>query len=313
MTADSCYICHSKIPNHQSFFGKGDRKICLNCYRSYPKCKKCGTPSKNLRSDFGEENICSTCIEKLSQRKSVPCFLCEESIWPNMSRYEGHGHSICQKCFTDAKHRCFFCGFPDVIPDSMENTPYCEFCKPELVFKKEDLSSLLPPIKSFLNHFAINHFDFSSTTFTTSKQLLPLQGLKSDCKIQSFEELIKQAYPVYQLKGRFYIVGPISKQWVLPLLAIQLSVAHFCKQYHLDHLSGDTPFHSYLQGWCHYIGYFMAKTLQYKTQTKTLEKFPGNSFKGDFLKFLAMSEFRPPKEMIQHSLVTIESFYKRYL
>lgn len=313
MAQDLCHICRTAIPSNQSFFEQHGIKVCLNCFRTSPKCSKCGLPSKDLRSAFGAENICEFCVKTVSSRKSEKCFLCEKDIWPNMSRYEDHGKSVCQTCFKDAKRRCFFCGFPEVESSSLSETPCCRFCSDKLISTNGDISQFISPLKSFLSHFKISYPNFDSLIHVNWNLILGMQMEQDKIgNIKNFKELMQVCYPIYHLKGKIYILKQIPSQWLLPLLATQVSSAYYCQKFGLNHLKGETPFHTYLQGWCHYIGYFTAKTLKYAEVAKAFEKFPQNS-RGDFLKFQAMSEFRSPKEMIEIAISTIVQFHKRYI
>ena len=314
MTKELCHICNSEIPANQSFFEQYGLKVCLNCFRNTPKCTKCGLPSKKLKTAYGVENICEYCLKKFSSRKSEKCFLCGKDIWPDMSRYEDHGKSVCQICFKDAVKRCFFCGFPKVDLSSSSETAYCEFCKDNIISKNDDISQFISPLKSFLAHFKVTSPDLKNLLHVNWNLILGMQLEQNRAgSIKNFNDLLQKCYPIYHLKGKIYVLNQIPSKWLLPLIAIQASSAYYCQKFKLNHLKGDTPFHTYVRGWCHYIGYFTAKTLKYSEIAKTLEKFPQNESKGDFQKFLGMSEFRAPKEMIEIAIPTIVQYYKRYL
>lgn len=313
MASDNCHICHRKIPQNQSFYEKDQTKVCLSCYQTTPKCSKCGMPSTTLQSAYGMNNLCKTCVDKYSSRKSETCYICQKKIWPDMSRYEDHGTSICQTCFKDAPQRCFFCGFPKTISSFPSESPYCEFCHTSLISKENGVQSFLTPLKSFLPYFKVSIPDQLEIIHTNWNLILGMQISDQVENIHSFSILMQNCYPIYYLKEKIYIPSLIPSIWVLPLLSIQISAAYYCNIYQLNHLKGNTPFHTYLQGWCHYIGYFTALRLKSSVVKTSLSKFPAYEHSGEFNKFLAMGEYRKPKELISHVTQTISQYHKRYM
>ena len=83
--------------------------------------------------------------------------------------------------------------------------------------------------------------------------------------------------------------------------------------YDLEHLQGSGPFQQLARGWSHYISYSTAKILNYQKVIKVLARFPEGDAVGNFPKFLAMSEYRKPKDIISFAQDQLSTFAQRYL
>ena len=55
------------------------------------------------------------------------------------------------------------------------------------------------------------------------------------------------------------------------------------------------------------------KALKYEKPAKTLSRWPESSLPGNFQKFLAMSEFRNPMEIVEYAHQSLDDFARRYL
>ncbi len=314
MSEDLCYLCGNPIPSGQSFYEDHDQKVCLNCFRTTKRCGKCQFPSNHLRMVDGFGMVCEFCYSDFTEEKSLTCYLCEAKIWSNASYYSDHGKEVCQNCFKNAVIRCFTCRFPHVVEKVSGQGGVCEFCKEVNLTSKSDIGPLLVPLQKFLKGYGHEVRKTPTLLWVNWKLIMGMQlGEHSSPKIKFFDEFVKQCYPVYQLKGLFYVIPSIPQQWFMPFMAGQLTAADLCKKYNVPHLKGNSPFLEMARGWCHWITYSTARVLKQEQVAKSISRWPESSLSGNFSKFLAMSEFRKPKELVVFAHQNLKEYAGKYL
>lgn len=314
MSQEHCYICEKPIPSGQSFYEDHHVKVCLSCFRTSKRCLQCRFPSRSLVHIPGFGDVCEFCESSFSKDSDMICYICNTQIWKNASFYSGHGKKVCQKCFSEAKSRCFSCRFPAVEGEIIGLGDICRFCRKDNIDKRTDLNptiqSMIPFLKSH-QHAVVAPIDFHWLDW---RVILGMQiGEQGGQPISSFDDLIRFGYPIIYLKERFYIIPSLPQRWFIVFMTGQLAAADICQSYHLHHLLDNAPFQQLARGWCHWISVNTAKTLKYKNIAKTLGRFPQNSIPGLFSKFQAMSEFRKNKEIIQFAQKNLKKYAQTYL
>lgn len=311
---DTCYLCQKPITGGQSFYEDHGEKICIACFRNTPRCQKCKFPSQQLRKVDGFGQVCEFCYESFAQEEGMFCYLCHGKIWSNASHYADHGKVVCQQCFKDAKIRCFSCRFPHVVESIPGQGGVCEFCIDTNLNKNSQLKSMFKPLQSFLSKFGHSIDADPKLLWVNWKLVLGMQQESPDTiVITFFDELVRYCYPVYYMKGIYYVIPSIPRQWFMPYMAGQMVAADICRKYDLFHLRGSSPFLDMARGWCHWVSYYTAKTLKYEKPKKTIARWPESKLPGNFQKFLAMSDFRSPTEIVEYAHKTLADYAKRYL
>lgn len=313
MPQELCHTCKNPLPAGQSFYEDHGVKVCLTCFRTVPKCQRCRFPSKSLKRVEGYGNVCEFCEDSFADESGMVCYLCQKKIWPGVSYYEDHGQKVCQNCFKDAKIRCFTCRFPRIQETVFGLGGICQFCQKGNLSKKTDLNPLLQPLIPFIKRYNHKLISPLNIQWFDWKLILGMQVGERQYEIKFFNELIRYCYPVYFLKERMYVIPSIPQQWFMPYMAGQLVAADLCKKYSLSHLQGDSPFHQLARGWCHWVAYMTARVLKYKKIAKFLSRFPESDLVGTFPKFLAMTEYRNPKEVIDFAQKNLKDYGRKYL
>ncbi len=314
MSEENCYLCESILPKGQSFFEGHDQKVCLKCFQTTQRCKKCGFPSNAQEYVDGYGQVCEFCQKELKKDAGLNCFICQKQIWETMSHYADYGKVVCQSCFKDAKTRCYFCRFPKTIKFVQGVGGVCEFCKDGLIDIDSDIDSITKPLLSFVNQhgFSINKLPaFKWVSVVTLLNHQPDSSTQSE--IRFFDEMMRYYYPLIHEDGTLNSLAVVPQKWFMALFAGQMANLEICQKYHLQHLKDIGPFFELARGWSHYISYSVAKTLKYDKVVKSLARFPENDLMGSFPKFLAMSEYRKPSELINFAQEQIHSFASRYL
>ena len=313
MSDDLCYLCTKEIASGQSFYEDHGVKVCMSCFRNTKRCQKCKFPSQQLLKVDGFGQVCEFCYPAFNEEQGMTCFLCNGKIWSNASHYADHGKVVCQSCFKEVKERCFTCRFPKVVEKVSGQGGVCEFCIESNLTSKSDLQGFLKPLQAFIQRFNYEVSLKPNLLWVDWKLVLGMQQDKpQDIRLTFFDEFVRYAYPVYYLKGLFYVIPSIPRQWFMPYMAGQLVAADLCKQYDLFHLRGDSPFLEMARGWCHWVAYNTAKTLKYDKVARTLKRWPESSLPGSYPKFLAMSEFRKHGEIVDFAHSNLKNFAKKY-
>lgn len=316
MSEDICYLCGKAIPSGQSFYEGHDQKVCLTCFRSTKRCVKCQFPSNHLKMVDGFGTVCEFCYQGFSKEKEkgMTCYLCNTKIWSNASFYSGQGKKVCQNCFKKAAVRCFSCRFPHVVEKVSGLGGICEFCKEVNLTSQSNIEPLFVPLRKFLIGYGHDVKKKPTLLWVHWKLILGMQQDElSEQKIKFFDDLIRYCYPVYQLKNVFYVIPSIPQQWFMPFMAGQLVAADLCGKYKLSHLKGNSPFQELARGWCHWIAYCTATVLKQDKVAKSISRWPESSMSGNFSKFLAMSEFRKPKEIVVFAHQNLKEYAGKYL
>ena len=314
MSSEPCYLCKNPLPSAQSFYEDHGKKVCLKCFQSTARCRRCRFPSKSLKAIESHGMVCEFCQEVLLKDTGLSCYLCEKKIWAAMSHYADHGKTVCQECFKNTKIRCFFCRFPNTQEMVSGVGGICEFCIDQMVSQKSDLSPLMQPLRVFLQQHGHSLGEIPEIKWLDWKLIMGMQ-LETPPKVEVkfFDELVYLISPVYYLKGKLYCMPRIPQPWFMSALAGQLVAWELCQKYHLDHLQGSGPFQQLARGWSHYISYSTAKILNYQKVIKVLARFPEGDAVGNFPKFLAMTEYRKPKDIISFAQKELSTFAQRYL
>jgi len=314
MSNDLCYSCGNPIKGGQSFYEDHNVKVCISCFRNAKRCQKCKFPSNHLKKMDGFGEVCEFCFSSFAQEEGMTCYLCNGKIWSSASHYSDHGKEVCQSCFKDAKIRCFTCRFPHVVETISGHGGVCEFCVDKNLTKGSDLKSMLAPLQSFIGKFGHEVDTKPNLLWVNWKLVMGMQqDNPNDIIITFFDELLRYCYPVFHLKGIYYVIPSIPRQWFMPYMAGQMIAADICKKYDLFHLRGNSPFLEMARGWSHWVAYSTAKTLKYEKPAKMISRWPESSLPGNFQKFLAMSEFRSPMEIVEFAQQNLADFAKKYL
>lgn len=314
MSQDHCYLCKKDIAPGQSFYEDHSVKVCISCFRSAERCRKCRFPSHNLKKVDGFGSVCEFCLPEFEKDEGMTCYMCNGKIWSGASHYEDHGKVICQSCFKDATVRCFTCRFPKIKYEIKGHGGVCEFCDKTNLTRESNLEPFLKPLQTFLHRFGHEVGTRPNLLWINWKLILGMQLEKpNEIAITFFDELVRHCYPVYYLKGLFYIVPSIPRQWFMPFMASQMVAADLCKKFDLFHLRGNSPFYEMARGWCHWVAYSTAKTLKYDRVAKTISRWPESNLPGNFSKFLAMSEYRKSPEIVEFAQQNIKQYAKKYL
>ncbi|MCP4752694.1 MAG: hypothetical protein GY866_17545 [Proteobacteria bacterium] len=307
-------MCSNPLPEGQSFYEDHGVKVCLACFRTAKRCQRCRFPSNSLREMSGYGFVCEFCEDSVAEESGMTCFVCQAKIWSGASHYADHGKVVCQNCFKDAKVRCFTCRFPHIDGTIVGLGGICRFCRKGNIGRAADLNPLLKPLNGLLKnhkHRVVSPVDIQWLDWRV------ILGMQMDdmrvLNVKFFDELIRHCYPVFYLKEKFYVIPSIPQQWFLTYMSGQLAAADLCQKYDLPHLLGNSPFHLLARGWCHWISYNTARLLKFKKAVKFLDRFPESELSGDSSKFVAMTEFRKPKEIIDFGQQNLKKFAKKYL
>lgn len=299
------------MPEGQSFYEDHGVKVCLSCFRDTPRCKKCKFPSNDLEIYPGLGPICEFCKESVENTGMV-CYTCQKAIPAWMSHYADYGKTVCQECFAEAD-RCFLCRFPNSVEKIPQFGHICEFCTEDVIQESSDLDSFLNPIKTFLGNFGHTINELPEFQWTDWNLILGMQiEGPLQFKIKFFDEYLRYGYPIFFLKNRIYLIRRITRAYFLPHMAGQLVAADLCETYQQPHLMGESPFAKMARGWCHWIAFSTAKLLKYSAVQKQLNKWPEPNHE-DFQKFIAMSEFRKPKEIVKYAHSNLKEYALKYL
>jgi len=314
MTSDvACYHCGSSAKKGQSSYSNHGVQVCLDCYKVSRKCNKCKFPSKKLVRFEGYGEICEFCQKELKETTFGDCYLCKKTIYKGASVYEDHGVNVCQNCFKNALSRCFFCRFPKTTVSVKGLGRYCEFCEPTLIHAETDVQALLKPLEPFLKSFGHGFPKNLPFKWIAKDKIIKIQPKQNSSEVLFFEDFTKSYSPLVYYHGEFLILQRIQLIWLLPLFGGQAVALELCEKNKLKHLSGNSPFYELARGWCHWISFITAKTLKYETVYKSLQRNVSSEVSGIFPRFLAMSEYRKPSELITYTNETLEEYAKKYL
>lgn len=281
------------------------------------KCEKCGSNSDKGISDYGYNNLCSYCAEKLSANKFVLCHYCECQIWPQMSRYEGHNRNVCQNCFKDKSAICFNCKYPIMNTMVQNSIANCEFCEPELIapnFSIKDMN----PILAFVDKYWQLPKLQPDIQWITINRLIELQsGSSENDSFNSMDVFIQSYYPVWYSNNVIYSFPDIVRTWFIPYFAGQMVISEIYTSYKIQTTNGQTPFDKLVIGWGQYFTFLIAKLLKNETVQRFVDRFPYSIAGTDFLKLKAMGEYRKHSELrtfIEENLSKYaEKYYKASL
>jgi len=314
MTTETCHQCKKPLPEGQSFYEDHNVKVCLACFRTSKRCMSCRFPSNSLTYVPGYGDVCEFCKDTFKVDDGMSCYICQDQIWKGASHYADHGKEVCQKCFAEARIRCFSCRFPQTIGSVAGLGGICEFCQEENINKGTDIKPFLKSLTPFLKSHKHKLPDKIDIHWVDWRLIMGMQLDSSENReIKFFDEMIRYCNPVFYMKDRFYIIPSINQQWFISYLAGQLVAADLCKKYGLSHLMDDAPFQEMARGWCHWISYNTTRILKYKKLTKFFSRYPDSNLTGTFSKFLAMSEFRKNKEIIEFAHQNLKLYAKKYL
>jgi hypothetical protein len=315
MFKDLCYLCNKPIPAQQSFYEDHGVRVCLECYKDAPRCKKCRFPSLQLKMYPGLGSVCEFCDDSLVTNSGMQCYLCEKPIPTWASFYSDYDKTVCQDCFKYAK-RCFLCRFPTSVEYVQGLGDVCEFCHDSVLKKESHLEPFYAPLKAFLEGYRHHALAEPKFQWVDWKIILGMQMQASlpQEKIKFLDEYLHHSYPLYYFREKFYVILRIPHQLFMVHLSGQLVAHDICQKYGQAHLIGSGPFHKHARGWVHWVAYSTAQRLQYTQIQKNLSRRPeSEDVVGDFAKFLAMAEYRKPRELVTFAHRTLDEFAERYL
>lgn len=314
MSSENCYLCSKSLPSGQSYYEGQGQTVCLSCYRVHARCVKCNFPGKELKETPPHGMLCEFCRVNVKSEPSMTCILCSSSIPAGSSHYSGQNQVVCLNCFKDAKKRCFTCRFPQVSMTTTSGPGVCSFCKPSVITDKSDLKSIVAPLEPFLAGLGHRPPSEIKGVFLPSLLILGMQDRNPPpAPIEFFEEFILFAMPIVYLRGVFYMLPAIPKDWFIASMVGQMAAFDICRTYGLEGLVGDTPFHKMAQGWSHFVSFLCAQRLKYTNVERRLERMGANMLVGDFNKFLGMHEHRKPKDVIHYAKVHLAQLAKKHL
>lgn len=275
------------------------------------KCEKCGTKTEKEIADYGYNNLCSYCVEKLSKQKPVLCHYCNSKIWPNMSRFEGHETAVCQQCYKDKIGICFNCRYP--LKKNIENTSViCEFCQPDLIapgFSKQDMA----PILGFISKYWSLPKVIPAVEWIPVLSLGEIQaGATNEKSFESLDSFIQFYYPVFYSNNVIFSYPQIVNNWFIPYFGGQVVVAEIYERFKIEKTSGMTPFDHLTTGLGAYFTYLIAKLLKNNMVLKYVKLFPKNSASTEFLKLKAMGEYRKHVDVKTYAEENLSKYAKKY-
>ncbi len=245
------------------------------------------------------------------------CYLCGTSIPDGDPFYNDHGQQVCKPCFLAAP-RCYVCRFPGRAMQLVEGLGgECEFCRGNLVAEGMELGPMLQPLRGFLAHFevaaptgAAGEPVFRWTDRLQLRHMQTSEDLPPDAFMDDF---LRYCYPVYYKRGEFFLLKRMTKPTFVVHALIQLAAAHLAREFGLESLAGRSPFHTYVRGWCHWVGYEAAGLLKYELEQRQLKKWPELGAQGEFSRWEALARTTPAPKVNASFRANLGALAKRHL
>jgi len=298
MPEEVCHTCQSALPAGQSFYEDHGVKVCLNCFRHRPRCANCKFPGRELVVTPPHGALCEFCRQVIKPEEALVCSLCKNPIPPGQSHYADHGETVCLPCFKLVPHRCFTCRFPQIQKPQPEVGGVCRHCLPGVIDKDSDINALIRPLYPFLQGLGHHPPAEVKPVFLPPLVVLGMQEVKEPpAPIEFLDEFVQFGLPVFQVKGIFYLLPMMNREWLLSGLLGQLVAYDLCRIHGLAALVGETPFQRFGRSWSLFAGLLLARKLKFPQVEKRLVRL-GDQLH-DFNRLLAMADHKPTREVIQ--------------
>jgi hypothetical protein len=241
------------------------------------------------------------------------CYQCRDTIGEDEPFYNDHDQYVCKPCFLDAE-RCFVCRFPGNDLRPVEGLGLeCEFCRGNLIAEDSDLTPLIEPLRAFLLPFGLKVPERPRWEWTDRLALRRMQT-GADLPSETFiDDFLRYAYPVYQHEGRYHLLRRMTKPTFVAYAVVQLAAGDLAGRFALPDLAGQTPFHTFTRGWCHWLGYEAARLLGYNLERRQLRKWPELGAQGDFERWERMSRVNKPARMLAHFRGNLGALVRKHL
>ncbi len=226
------------------------------------------------------------------------CYLCGSVIPEDQPFYNDYEKQVCKPCFKDAP-RCYVCRFPGKQLEEVEGLgAECEFCRGNLIAEATDLEALVEPLTPFLGGFGLTAPTAPRYEWVSRQALRDMQT-QADLPPDAFiDDFLRHCYPVYYNDGALHCLRRMTKPTFIVYALIQLGVADIAARYRLPHLGGNSPFHTFARGFCHWVGYEAAGRLNYDLERRQLRKWPELGAQGEFERWESMARFKKTPKIV---------------
>lgn len=243
----------------------------------------------------------------------MTCYLCRAPIPDDQPFYNDLGHQVCKPCFKEAP-RCFVCRFPGREMAQVEGLGWeCEFCRGHLIAEGMALAPVILPAAPFLENFGLPIPETLDFAWPTRSELRNMQTGEDLPDEEFVDDFLRFCYPVFFNDGRFYCLRRMTRPTFIAYGLVQLAAAGLAGQYGVPNLSGSSPFHTFVRGFCHYIGFDAAGRLGFELERRQLRKWPELGGQGDFRRWMAMAEFNPAGKMAEFLTANGRALARKHL
>ena len=226
------------------------------------------------------------------------CYLCGSVIPEDQPFYNDYEKRVCKPCFKDAP-RCFVCRFPGKQLQAVEGLGNeCEFCRGNLIAEGGELGPVLEPLAPFLAGFGLTPPAEPRYLYMAWQELRDMQTDADLPPVEFIDDFLRYCYPVYYDQGRLHCLKRMTKPTFIVHALIQLGVADIAGRYGLPNLRGNSPFHTFARGFCHWVGYEAAGRLQYDLENRQLRKWPELGAQGDFKRWESTARFNKTPKIV---------------
>jgi hypothetical protein len=241
------------------------------------------------------------------------CYLCGSAIPEDQPFYNDHGHQVCKPCFKDAP-RCFVCRFPGKAMEEVEGLgPECEFCRGNLIAEGADLTPVLEPVFPFLPGFGLRPPAAPRFAWTSKAELRHMQT-DADLPPELFiDDFLRYCYPVFFNEGTFFCLRRMTSATLIVYGIVQLATADISVAYGLPNLLGNSPFHTFSRGFCHWVGFAAAKRLKYDLEFRQLRKWPELGAQGEFERWESMARFNKQPRIVAFFRANLKALARKHL
>ena len=99
----------------------------------------------------------------------------------------------------------------------------------------------------------------------------------------------------------------------VPYVIVQLAAADLASRFHQPSLAGNTPFHTFARGWCHWLGYEAARRLGFDLERRQLRKWPELGAQGEFERWERRAQINTPAKLLTYFRATLPALAKKNL
>ena len=241
------------------------------------------------------------------------CYLCGSPIPEDQPFYNDYEKYVCKPCFQEVP-RCWVCRFPGKDLHQIEGLgAECEFCRGTLISDQDDPAEIVMPAAPFIANFGLEVPTDVQYKFIDRTTLRELQT-KADVPPADFiDDYLQYAYPVYFQDGAHHCLLRMTRPTLIAYGIVQLAAASICNRVDLPSLTGQTPFHLFARGYCHYIGFEAAQRLNFDLEYRQLRKWPEMGLQGDFERWQSMGKFRKPAYLAEYFKAHCAALAKKHL